>query len=64
MSRNRTRAEREAAGLVAVEVALAVEDRAAIDTEAKEQGLSRAGLVAKWAKSLAKKHARKNRLVA
>ena len=61
MPRNRTRAERAAAGVVDLGVSLPIELRDAIDTEADEHGLSRAGLVAEWAELLAKRQARKNR---
>ena len=50
--RNRTRAERAAVGIVDLSVSIRAELRDAIDTEAAAQGLSRAGLVAKWAQSL------------
>ena len=56
MPRNRTRAERAALGLVDLSVSLPVHLRDAIDIEAQAQGVSRAALVAKWAKKLAKKH--------
>lgn len=61
MPRNRTRAERAAVGVVDLGVSLPIELRDAIDTEADEHGLSRAGLVAEWAELLAKRQARKNR---
>jgi len=61
MPRNRTRAERAAAGVVDLGVSLPIELRDAIDAEAASLGLSRAGLVAKWANSLAKRRARKKR---
>lgn len=61
MARNRTRAERSAAGLVDLSVSIRAELRDAIDTEALTVGLSRAAFVAKWAERLAKKQARKNR---
>ena len=60
-TRNRTRAQKRAAGLVSIEVALTPDQRDAIDEEATELGLSRAATVAKWADSLAKNHARKKR---
>ncbi len=59
--RNRTRAERAAAGIVDLSVSIRSELRDAIDTEAAAQGLSRAGLIAKWAQSIDKKRVRKNR---
>jgi len=59
--RNRSRAEKIAAGLAVFELAIQSDLKSAIDTEATELGLSRAGLVSKWAESLAKKHARRNR---
>lgn len=57
--KNRTRAQRRASGGVAIEVELTAEQRAAIDAEARRLGLSRAGTVAKWADSLARRHARR-----
>ena len=54
--RNRTRAQRQAAGKVSIEVEMTVTQRAGIDAEASRLGLSRAATVAKWADSLAKKH--------
>ena len=59
--RNRTRAERAAAGIVDLSVSIRAELRDAIDAEAAAQGLSRAGLIAKWAQSIDKKRVRKNR---
>lgn len=59
--RNRTRAERAAVGIVDLSVSIRAELRDAIDAEAEAQGMSRAGLVAKWAEVLAKKQAKKNR---
>ena len=59
MPRNRTRAERAAAGVVDLGVSIPIELRDAIDTEAESQGLSRAGFVAEWAELLAKRQARK-----
>lgn len=59
--RNRTRAERQAAGLVALEVTVTPSVRAQIDNEAKRVGISRAGLVTKWAKSLGKRTESRNR---
>lgn len=50
--RNRTRAERAAIGIVDLSVSIRAELRDAIDAEAAAQGLSRAGLVTKWAQSL------------
>ena len=50
--RNRTRAERAAVGIVDLSVSIRAELREAIDAEAAAQGLSRAGLVTKWAQSL------------
>lgn len=59
--RNRTRAQKYARGMTSLEVLLTPEHRAAIDQEAERLGLSRAGLVAKWAETLAKLRARRNR---
>lgn len=58
--RNLPRAERaeRAAGLVRVDVAVTVEQRDALDAEASRLGLSRTSLVAKYADSLAKRHAK------
>ena len=60
-SHNKSRAEKIASGLAVFELAIRSELKSAIDTEAAGQGLSRAGLVSKWAESLAKKQARRNR---
>jgi hypothetical protein len=60
--RNRTRAQRVASGRVAVEVALTVEQRDAIDADAERLGLSRNARVAKWADSLVKRHGQKKEI--
>jgi len=64
MPRNRTRAQRLAAGLVAVEVAITPEQRSSLDAEAARLGLSRAALIARIADNLAKSQARRNRRAA
>jgi hypothetical protein len=55
-SRNRTRAARAASGAVAIEVQLTVEQRDALDAEARSRGISRTALVAKYADSLSRRN--------
>lgn len=61
MPRNRTRAERAAAGIVDLGVSVPRELRDALDEVAAARGVSRAALVIEWANSLINKPVRKKR---